>query len=77
MSLLPEVLKVLVLDITQIFFSMEEIETNTQKRHFLTEKLDYKNFESKILTIINYDFIKWKFSTLKYSKESCVLISQI
>tara|TARA_B100000161_G_C33532209_1_gene406608 strand:+ start:54 stop:1172 length:1119 start_codon:yes stop_codon:yes gene_type:complete len=36
---------------------------------FWTEKLDYKNFESKILTIINYDFIKWKFSTLKYSKE--------
>ncbi len=36
---------------------------------FWTNKIDFKYFEKKILTIINYDLIKWKADTLKYSKE--------
>ncbi len=36
---------------------------------FWTDKIDYENFERKILTIINYDFIKWRSNTLKYSQE--------
>ena len=36
---------------------------------FWTKKIDYKNFEKKILTIINYDPIKWKSNTFKYSRE--------
>jgi len=36
---------------------------------FWTKKIDYKNFEKKILTIIKYNPIKWKSGTFKYSKE--------
>ena len=36
---------------------------------FWTNKIQYKNFEKKILTIINYNSKKWKKNILKYSHE--------
>ena len=36
---------------------------------FWTNKIDYKTFEKKILTIINYNPTKWKKDMLKYSFE--------